>query len=151
MNAAATVAKALDQLLHQRRAPDGELWSAKSLRSLSAAIKASNGGRGPSHQTLLNLLEGTGNPKPETLWPIIRCLDGDPTAFGLQTDPVQDLAFQLSDVAREDRDPAGLREAALNLAALPPEVFEDFRQKIAAAAAAAAAGAAAPRQPVNET
>ncbi|WP_431929983.1 hypothetical protein [Nonomuraea jabiensis] len=105
-----------------------------SIRGLERAIKASNGGQGPTSQTLNNLLDGRINRVEEhTVIQIAAFFRQHPDAveqeLGITLSPNAKLVLMLN------ADTEGLREAALALAQLPDEKRLNFQQMISQAAA----------------
>lgn len=121
------LAARLRELTATTLAPNGKPWSApdNSIRALTRAIKAHNGGSGPSHETMTNLLDGTrtANPSPAILLPIARFFGITLAELGIQADP----ATELLELA--ERIPQ-LRRIALALADLRDEDVENFELMI---------------------
>ncbi|GAA4983970.1 hypothetical protein HD597_000049 [Nonomuraea thailandensis] len=121
----ARVAAWLDNLM-------GSDWD--SVRALSEAIRGDNGGQGPSHQTLMNLLDPTRTTRVEehTITAIAGFFRQDPVsverALGIALSPTSQVVLQVNRIE-------GLRELAILAAQLPAcqllEIQEKIRQAVA--------------------
>ncbi|MGW4412491.1 hypothetical protein ACWEJ6_51450 [Nonomuraea sp. NPDC004702] len=110
----------------------GNNWG--SVRELSAAIRDGNGGQGPSHQTLMNLLDSTRTTKVDehTLTAIAAFFRLDPDAveqdLGIELSPSSKVVLHVNRIE-------GLRDLAILAAQLPScrlqEIHEMVRQAVA--------------------
>lgn len=134
------VAGRLRELLATTLAPNGTPWSApsNSLRQLADAIKAHNGGTGPSYETLRVLLDGrTAKPRAAVLLPIARFFGTTVAELGVAPDP----ATELLELA--ERIPQ-LRRIALALADLGEQDVANFELMIVEASMSAREAETAP-------
>ncbi|MEV0151662.1 MULTISPECIES: hypothetical protein [unclassified Nonomuraea] len=121
----------------------GEHWG---VRQLERAIKESNGGEGPSRQTLSNLLDPNRPSKVEeyTITQIASFFQQDPADVERQLNITLSPSARLMLLAFKTE---GLREAAVQLAALPEAQREAFQEMIRQAAANSPAAPVSLTQP----
>ncbi|MGW4412026.1 hypothetical protein ACWEJ6_49060 [Nonomuraea sp. NPDC004702] len=110
----------------------GDGWG--SVRELSAAIRNGNGGQGPSHQTLMNLLDSTRTTKVDehTIAAIAAFFHQDPAdverSLGITLSPSNKVVLHVSRIE-------GLRDLAIMAAQLPScrlqEIHEMVRRAVA--------------------
>jgi hypothetical protein len=123
----------------------GDDWD--SVRALSEAIKSDNGGQGPSHQTLMNLLDPNRTTRVEehTIAAIAAFFRQDPhsveRALGITLSPSSQVVLQVNRIE-------GLRELAILAAQLPACQLLEIQEKIRQAVANGANQEPAPPAPV---